>query len=58
MVKKKKKNLPAMSIPGLGRSLGGRNGNLFQYSSLKNPMNPMDPGVWLAAVHTVAKSQT
>ena len=35
-----------VSIPGLGRSLGGGNGNLFQYSRLKNPM---DPGVWWAA---------
>ena len=26
------------SIPGWGRSPGGRNGNLFQYSSLENPM--------------------
>ena len=27
------------SIPGLGRSTGGGNGNPFKYSSLKNPMN-------------------
>ena len=27
----------AGSIPGAGRSLGGRNGNPFQYSCLKNP---------------------
>ena len=27
------------SIPGLGRSPGGRNGNLLQYSCLENPMN-------------------
>ena len=35
------KNLPAMqetgSIPGLGRSPGGRHGNPLQYSCLKNP---------------------
>ena len=36
------KNLPAMwetqcSIPGLGRSPGGGNGNPFQYSCLENP---------------------
>ena len=27
------------SIPGLGRFPGGGNGNPFQYSSLKNPMD-------------------
>ena len=32
------------SIPGLGRSLGGGNGNPFQYSYLENPM---DRGAWL-----------
>ena len=42
-------------IPGSGRSPGGRNGNLFQYSCLRNPM---DRGVWWATVHGVAKSQT
>ena len=26
-------------IPGLGRSPGGRNGNLLQYSCLENPMD-------------------
>ena len=26
------------SMPGLGRSPGGGNGNLFQYSCLENPM--------------------
>ena len=26
-------------VPGWGRSPGGRNGNLFQYSSLGNPMD-------------------
>ena len=36
------------SIPGSGRSPGGRNGNLFQYSCLRNPM---DRGVWWATVH-------
>ena len=45
------KNLPANSdlgsIPGLGRSLGEGNGNLFQYSSLGNPM---DGGAWWAVV--------
>ena len=41
------------SIPGLGRSPGERNGNLFQYSCLENPM---DRGAWSAVVHGVAKS--
>ena len=27
------------SIPGLGRSLGGGNGNPLQYPCLENPMN-------------------
>ena len=31
------------SIPGLGKSLGGGNGNLFQYSCLENPK---DRGAW------------
>ena len=43
------------SIPGLGRSPGGGNGNLLQYSCLENPM---DKGAWLATVPGVAKSQT
>ena len=30
-------------IPGLGRSLGGGNGNLLQYSCWNNPM---DKGAW------------
>ena len=41
------KNLPANardirdvgSIPGLGRSPGGRHGNPLQYSCLENPMD-------------------
>ena len=41
------------SIPGLGRSLGGGNGNPLQYSCLENLM---DRGAWWAAVHGVAKS--
>ena len=40
------------SIPGLGVSHGGGNGNPLQYSCLKNPM---DGGAWQA---TVAKSRT
>ena len=34
---------------------GGGNGNLLQYSCLKNPM---DRGAWWASVHRVTKSQT
>ena len=54
------KNLPANaedvdSVPGLGRSSGGGNGNSLQYSCLGNPM---DRGVWWATVHGVAKSRT
>ena len=40
-------------ISGLGRSPGG--GNPLQYSSLKEPL---DRGVWWAAVHRITKSQT
>ena len=43
------------SIPGLGRSPGGGNGNPFQYSCLKNPM---DRGAWWAIIQSVAKSET
>ena len=43
------------SIPGLGRSSGGKNGNSLQYSFLENLM---DRGTWQATVHRVAKSQT
>ena len=42
-------------ISGLGRSPGGGNGNPFQYSCLKNPM---DRGAWQARVHGVTKSWT
>ena len=56
-------NLPAnagdardlVSILGLGRPFGGRNGNPLQYSCLGNPM---DQGPWQATVHGVAESQT
>ena len=55
------KNLPASaggagdmgSIPGLGSSYGGENGNPLQYSCLENPM---DRRAWWAAVHGAAKS--
>ena len=40
------------SIPGLGRSSGGGNGNPLQYSCLEKPM---DRGAWRATVHGIAK---
>ena len=43
------------SIPGSGRSHGGRHGNPLQYSCLENPM---DKGAWWARVHGVSKSWT
>ena len=43
------------SIPRLGRSTGGGNGNPLQYSCVENST---DRGAWGAAVHEVAKSQT
>ena len=57
------KNLPANvgdvkdagSIPGLGRSPGGENGNPVQYSCLENHM---DRGTWWAIVRRIANSQT
>ena len=57
------KNLPANagdvsdagSIPGLGRSLGGGNGNPLQCSCLENSI---DKGAWRATVHGVTKSWT
>ena len=53
------KNLPAhardvCSVPGSGRSPGGGNGSLLQYSYLENPM---DRRTWWATVHGVTKSQ-
>ena len=42
----------AGSIPGLGRSPDGGNGNPFPYSNLENPM---DRGAWQATVHGVSK---
>ena len=43
------------SVPGLGRSPGGRNGNRLQYSCLEDPR---DRKAWQARVHGFAKSQT
>ena len=40
------------SIPGLGRSPAGGNGNLLQYSCLENPM---DRGAWWATVDGVTE---
>ena len=55
------KNLPAKagdtrhmgSIPGSGRSPGGGNGNLLQYSYLENSM---DRGAWRVSVQGVTES--
>ena len=57
------KNLPPKAgdtrdpslIPESGGSPGGGNGNLLQYSCLKNLMGR---GAWQGTVHRVAKSQT
>ena len=57
------KNLPAKAenardgglTPGSGRSPGRGNGNLFQYSCLKNSK---DRGAWQATVHGLAKRRT
>ena len=41
------------SVPGSGKSPGGRNGNHLHYFCLENPM---DRGAWQAIVCEVAKS--
>ena len=43
----------AVSIPGLGKSPGVRNGNPLQYSCLKNSMSR---GGWWTTVSGVTKS--
>ena len=43
------------SIPGLGRSPGGKNGYPLQYSCLEYPM---DRGAWKATVHGVTMGLT
>ena len=56
------KNLPANagdvrnvgSLPGLGRSSGGRHDSPLQYFCLENPMNR---GAWWTILHGVAMSQ-
>ena len=40
------------SIPGWGRSPGGRHGNPLQYSCIENPMYR---GAWWATVHGVVR---
>ena len=42
-------------IPGWGRSPGGGNGNVLQYSYLDNPLNR---GAWWPADHEVEKIWT
>ena len=56
MVKNPPDNAGDMSsIPGLGRSPPGGQGNPLQNSCLENPM---DREAWQATVHRVAKSET
>ena len=56
VVKNRSANARDMSsIPELGGSPGGGNGNPLQYSCLENSMNRR---AWRAAVHGVAKSRT
>ena len=43
------------SIPGLGRSPGGQQGNPLQYSCLKSLMGR---GAWPTIIHRIAKSRT
>jgi len=46
------------TIPELGKSLGGGNGTLLQYSCLEKKKNLMGRGAWQATVHGATKSQT
>ena len=56
MVKNQPANAGDMgSIPGLGSSPGGGNGNTVQYSY---PENTTDRRAWQAMVHRVRKSWT
>ena len=43
------------SVPVLGKSPGGGNGNPLYYFCLENPM---DRGAWQATVYEVTKNQT
>ena len=45
----------AGQIPGFGRSPGEGNGNPFQYSCLRNPMD-RGGGSWWATVHGVQRA--
>ena len=45
----------AGSIPGSGRSLGGKHVHPFKYSCLENPLGR---GAWQATVHRVTKRLT
>ena len=59
MVKNLRTNLGDLgdmgSIPGSGKSPGGRNGNPLQSACLENPM---DRGAWRVTIHGFSKSQT
>ena len=56
MIKNEPADVGDMSlIPGSGRSPGGGNGNLLQYSC---PENSTDRGTWRAIVHWVPKCWT
>ena len=48
-------HLNRISVTGLGRSPGERNGNPLQHYSLENPMVR---GPWWSTVHRAAKSDT
>ena len=43
------------SIPWMGKTPGGGDGNSLQYSCLETPM---DRGAWQATVHSITKSRT
>ena len=43
------------SIPGSGRSAGGKHSNPLQHFCLENPV---DRGAWWVTVHREAKSRT
>ena len=43
------------TVPELGRSTGGGNGNPLHYSYLENPT---DRGAWWATFHGVTKNRT
>ena len=57
VVKKLSANLgdkrDAGSVPGLGKSAGGRCGNPLQYSCLENPMTEEPDGLWSIGLQRV-----